>query len=70
MTAHADDIKGSRPAPGVDEIRLPGARAFRERERNLGAGTIPIDREIWAQAAELATRLGLAMPETLPQGSA
>ena len=39
-------VKATPRQPGVDEIRLPGERAFRERARNLRAG-IEIDRKIY-----------------------
>jgi len=39
-------IKATPRQPGVDEIRLPGERAFRERERSKREG-IEIDRKIY-----------------------
>jgi LDH2 family malate/lactate/ureidoglycolate dehydrogenase len=39
-------IKETPRQPGVDEIRLPGERGFRERARNLRDG-IEIDRKIY-----------------------
>ena len=39
-------VKATPRQPGVDEIRLPGERAFRERARNLREG-IEIDRKIY-----------------------
>ena len=56
------EIKASRKAPGVDAIRVPGERAFAERERRLRAG-IPVLRATWEIIATLATELGVAMPE-------
>lgn len=38
-------IKGAAPAPGVEEILVPGERAFRERERRLREG-IEVDGEV------------------------
>lgn len=39
-------VKATPRQPGVDEIRLPGERAFRERARSLREG-IEIDRKIY-----------------------
>ena len=39
-------VKAAPRQPGVDEIRLPGERAFRERARSLREG-IEIDRKIY-----------------------
>jgi len=39
-------IKATPRQPGVDEIRMPGERSFRERERNLREGIV-IDRFIY-----------------------
>ena len=41
-----DRIKGTPRQPGVDEIRIPGERAFRTRERALREG-IEVDRAIY-----------------------
>ena len=42
------EIKASRRAPGVEEILLPGERAFREREARLRDG-IEIDETVWSE---------------------
>ncbi len=39
-------VKAAPRQPGVDEIRLPGERSLRERERNLREGIV-IDRKIY-----------------------
>lgn len=46
MSEMLERIKAAPRQPGVEEIRLPGERAFRERERNLREG-IEIDRRIY-----------------------
>jgi L-2-hydroxycarboxylate dehydrogenase (NAD+) len=46
MSAMLARVKAAPRQPGVDEIRLPGERAFRERARNLREG-IEIDRKIY-----------------------
>jgi LDH2 family malate/lactate/ureidoglycolate dehydrogenase len=53
MTAMIDRIKATPRAPGVEEIRIPSERAFRERERNRVHG-IEIDRLIYDQLVALA----------------
>ena len=47
-----DRIKATPPQPGVSEIRIPGERAFRERERALRDG-IEIDRAVFDALAAL-----------------
>jgi LDH2 family malate/lactate/ureidoglycolate dehydrogenase len=46
LSANLARIKATPRQPGVDEIRLPGERSFREREKNLREGII-IDRFIY-----------------------
>jgi LDH2 family malate/lactate/ureidoglycolate dehydrogenase len=53
MTAMIDRIKATPRAAGVEEIRIPSERAFREREANRAKG-IDIDRHIYDQLAALA----------------
>jgi len=46
VTAMLERVKATPRQPGVDEIRLPSERAFRERARSLREG-IEIDRSIY-----------------------
>ena len=46
ISALIDRIKPALHQPGVDEIRIPGERAFRSRERALRNG-IEIDRVVY-----------------------
>ncbi len=46
MSAMLARVKATPRQPGVDEIRLPGERALRERARALREG-IEIDRKIY-----------------------
>ena len=50
-----DRIKAIPRQPGVDEIRIPGERAFRSREQALGDG-IEIDRAVYDALGALQTR--------------
>ncbi len=46
LTAMLASVKATPRQPGVDEIRLPSERAFRERARSLREGIV-IDRKIY-----------------------
>lgn len=62
VTAYINEIKTSRRAPGVSEILVPGERSFRERDRNLVEGTVPIEERVWADALRLASVLNVRFP--------
>jgi LDH2 family malate/lactate/ureidoglycolate dehydrogenase len=47
-----DRIKATPRQPGVDEIRIPGERGFRSRERMMQEG-IEIDRAVYDALAAL-----------------
>jgi LDH2 family malate/lactate/ureidoglycolate dehydrogenase len=46
LTAAIEEIKATPRQPGVDEIRIPSERSFRDRRRNLRDGIV-IDRHIY-----------------------
>ena len=46
MSATLAEIKATPRLPGVDEIRLPSERAFKERARNRREGIV-VDRHIY-----------------------
>ena len=52
LTALIDRIKATPRQPGVSEIRIPGARAFRSREQMSRDG-IEIDRAVYDALAAL-----------------
>ena len=55
----ADWIKSTRPAPGFDEVLLPGepeARSAQTRQEN----GIPLDDNTWSQIVRAALKLGVA----------
>ncbi len=60
--AYIDEIKSSRKAPGVTEIRVPGERLFATRERQLKEG-ITMYAEVWHRAEALAQELSVEAPE-------
>ena len=53
-----ESIKGARKAPGVDEIRVPGDGARRERQRQLEHG-IEIDPPVWSAIQDIMDELGI-----------
>jgi LDH2 family malate/lactate/ureidoglycolate dehydrogenase len=58
LTQTLERIKSTPRQPGVDEIRLPSERAFRERERALRNGIV-IDRNIHQALLYFATQVAL-----------
>lgn len=61
-------LKALPRAEGHDEILVPGERGDRVREERRRAG-IPIPDGTWRRLEREASRLGLAMPETLRSDS-
>jgi LDH2 family malate/lactate/ureidoglycolate dehydrogenase len=56
------DVKSAAPAEGFHEVLVAGDPEWREEQRRLRDG-IPVTRGIWEQIAQLAIRLGVAVPE-------
>jgi len=52
LSALIDRLKATPRQPGVSEIRMPGERAFRSREKGLRDG-IEIDRLVYEALARL-----------------
>ncbi|MEE9276096.1 MAG: Ldh family oxidoreductase [bacterium] len=61
VSAHIEELKGSRQAEGAGGVRIPGERGFAERERRLREGA-PIEERVWDEVAGLAEGLGVSMP--------
>ena len=61
VSAYVDEITSSRRASGHDPIRMPGDRAFAERERRLRDG-IPVLRATWDIISDIAADLGVPVP--------
>ncbi|MEK6710666.1 MAG: Ldh family oxidoreductase, partial [Nitrospinota bacterium] len=59
--AHIEEVKASRRAAGVAEIRVPGERSAGERGRALREG-VPIEEALWREVAALAEELKAEMP--------
>ncbi|MDE3074415.1 MAG: Ldh family oxidoreductase [Chloroflexota bacterium] len=66
-------VKGSRVAPGFEEILVPGERAYRTRRERLASG-IPIPDDVWEAVWRLARSVGVEAnghnphPNPLPEG--
>ncbi len=53
VTALAAQIEASRPAPGVERVRVPGRSSAAKRRAALAAGTIEVDDSIYAALVAL-----------------
>jgi LDH2 family malate/lactate/ureidoglycolate dehydrogenase len=62
VSLHLREVKGSRRAPGVDAIRIPGERSFAERARRLREG-VPIPARVLEATRAIAHELDVAAPE-------
>jgi uncharacterized oxidoreductase len=56
-----DHVRTAKPVAGQTEIRLPNDRSRQVRATRL-AGGVPLDGGTWKQLAELAAKLGVAIP--------
>jgi len=54
-------VKSTKPAPGFEEILLPGEHARANEARQLKGG-VEVDDETWMELEELATKLGVSLP--------
>ncbi len=61
MSALADLCRASRPAPGVDAVRLPGERALQKKRDQLENG-VTVSAGIMANLAPFAEKFGIAPP--------
>jgi uncharacterized oxidoreductase len=61
VTILRNHIKASPPAPGFQEVLMPGEPEQREEERRLREG-IFVDDETWRQFALCAESFGVAVP--------
>ena len=57
-------IKETPPAPGIDEVLLPGEPEHRAAQQRQAEG-ISIDETTWTQLIEAATGLDVAIPDGL-----
>jgi LDH2 family malate/lactate/ureidoglycolate dehydrogenase len=58
VSEYLAQVKGSRLAPGFDEILIPGERSYRTRRAQLESGA-EIDDGVWNDVARIARDLGL-----------
>ena len=55
-------MRYGRRAEGVEEIRIPGERAFAARERSLAEG-VQVYEAVWEKMSGWAQKLGVEMPD-------
>jgi hydroxycarboxylate dehydrogenase B len=60
-------IKSSPPAPGFDEVTLPGEPDFRKKQERSRQG-IPIDENTWTQILDSAATVGVTWKSPAPVG--
>ena len=60
---HLCDLRASKPLPGFDAVRLPGAERRRRREERLRHG-VPLPPELMEQLDALASEVGVAILAT------
>jgi uncharacterized oxidoreductase len=57
-----DQVKAIPPAPGFDEVLLPGEPEYRSAERRRASGIV-VDETTWSHFVEIADGFGLALPD-------
>ena len=66
MTLHAKtataQMKSSKKAPGISEIRYPGEGSAARRQCALQDGEVQIDCHCWEDGIEIGRRLGVTAP--------
>jgi L-2-hydroxycarboxylate dehydrogenase (NAD+) len=62
VSTFLDELRSSRKAPGIAEIRIPGSRSFQTRQRSMREG-VRIYDAVWENFALLANSLGVKVPE-------
>ena len=68
VSAYLAEVKGSRLAPGFEEILIPGERSYRRRREQLEKGVYVADG-VWNSVARVARELGIE-PERYRAGAA
>ena len=51
-----DYVKSAAPAPGFDEVLVPGERSYRTKQERMANG-IPVVDSTWEKIAEVAKKL-------------
>ncbi len=62
VSVYLDEIRGSRLAPGIDGIRIPGERSHQTRRDSAQNGVVILE-ESWHRLAAHAERLGVEVPD-------
>jgi L-2-hydroxycarboxylate dehydrogenase (NAD+) len=63
VSSRIRQVKDSKKAPDIAEIRVPGERSFATRERSLREGKVHIDSELWKDTVKLCNELGVEVPD-------
>ena len=61
VAAYLPELKSSRRAPGVSEIRIPGERGHRLKKEAMRNG-ITLLTSIWKNTLKIANELGVESP--------
>ena len=59
VDALVEHVKASPPAPGFEEILVPGEIEARQTKRRSDEG-VPVDDETWRQIQETAASVGVS----------
>jgi LDH2 family malate/lactate/ureidoglycolate dehydrogenase len=62
IAVYLSELKSSRKAPGVTEIRMPGERGHRTKQQALRTG-ITLPASIWRNTLKIAGELGVEPPQ-------
>ena len=63
-SAYLAEVKACAPADAAQTIRIPGERAATARRHALETGRVTVYESVWTRMAEIATGLGVEVPET------
>jgi LDH2 family malate/lactate/ureidoglycolate dehydrogenase len=62
VSARIDEIKRSKRAPGISEIRVPGEGSYARRAAQLASGEVEIDGLCWEDGLKIGRTLGVELP--------
>ena len=64
VSARIDEIKRSKRAPGISEIRVPGEGSYARRAAQVASGEVEIDGVCWEDGLKMGRTLGVELPAT------
>ena len=62
VSDYVEEVKATPKASAVEEILMPGERAFRERARSLERGQVVLYDAVWERMSTVARELGVEIP--------